>query len=455
MGEKDVKDELEPLSSPQSLKALGLKEEIGLEQLKVLLGMKRPTTSEEKTLLKDEELLSKIKSFLNIQLIELDLKKVKPDLKVGDKITLKIIGHFQQEGQQQEEPSSPKGSFFERILSTAYATTQEEVEFQKASTFTLSYLDPFPTIPGWHPGDGHIHSNRTFPEALFPISLLAKLASTGGLRWLTITDHGDWMDPGEWKEYVKDIDEAQKNTSPRIQVLAGEEVNINGEPHLKPHDSHYLVYNLANYFENRNESRTAWEIIRHVNATGGEIPGTKAFGIIAHPYWAYPWFDNWPTAYKGAAGIEIFSGASERDANAEALRKWDEILREGIHMAGVANSDFHGLEAFPTFGASKTYLYMPTYSYKNHKAVYDALKKGRAVASNGPLAIIKIGTKMMGDTVTASPGQRVKLTIEWPKKETIEHIKVIHYDEGRVNKDFRWERDTTSTERANHKVTAM
>lgn len=249
-----------------------------------------------------------------------------------------------------------------------------------------------------------------------------------------MTDHPQLMDlalpngdrngdygAGEWA--LETVECASAQSKYGISVINGEEISTWVNPNTG-HDSHYLGYNLNNFFvnfynENNNplndaaEVRTGQEIIDDVNAVGG-------VGVIAHPYWTSCLWDYWDTT--GYVGMELTSGMdglSPRKVDTTTLGKWISLLNAKKHIVGLANSDSHFLG--DAYGKIMTYLYIPGGHYTDHNTVYEAMRKRRAVISErGSLAAFTVTTPSdptaynIGDTLylNASNPESITLNVQ-------------------------------------------
>ena len=376
-----------------------------VDSLKKLLGFNGPQGQQEQRR-KYQSFMRQIVANLHKSEFRVDLKKIKRNLQPGDSFTFKVIGTFSSAGE----------------------------EIQRVGTLSVLYEAALPTISGWYPGDGHIHTAFSDADFYSVDERAHDAADPYGLKWIIITDHPQMMDlvepngnengdygADEWALENSEVAGAQTRYS--IAVMNGEEVSTRINPYTG-HDSHYLSYDLDNFFinyynENNNplnwltENRDGQWIIDDVESAGG-------FGIIAHPSWApYPW-DYWDTT--GYKGLELTSGVvnapldmSPKPVDATTENTWVSLLNEGKRVVGVANSDAHLADAY---GKITTYLYIPNWNGLNHGAVYEALENGRAVASErGSLAVFTATTPSysspvnIGDTMYLNPSDEEPITL--------------------------------------------
>lgn len=234
-----------------------------------------------------------------------------------------------------------------------------------------------------------------------------------GFLWVAITDHDyDLALRGgslAWGAEKTECEGAEDLLG--IPVMLGEEL---GAPKFfgKLAKGHYLVYNIPSFID--WTSRILWvsnqQIIDEVNSQGG-------FGIIAHPHagGAFGW-DDWGVI--GYTGLEVMNYG--KPPPHRTSKRWDEnaALRRG--WVGTGNSDAH---SFVEVGKSRTYCY--TGGPVTQGSVYEALKLGKCVATNGPLVVFQIGNYKIGDTVKISRGQNVSLNLSWASTSEFGNVKKI------------------------------
>ncbi len=111
--------------------------------------------------------------------------------------------------------------------------------------------------------------------------------------------------------------------------------------------------------------------------------------------------------------LEIFNGYELRElGRVRALTlEWLQLLDRGEVHTATGSSDSHGI-SFPWAGFPRTFVRVGAAwrsGGRSIDAIVDALKKGRAYVSSGPLLDLRVGEANVGDTV-AHPA-RVRLTI--------------------------------------------
>lgn len=382
-------------------------------ELKKLIGLEASSEAEARDAKRPEK-LEEIKGRVVDEAFTVDLKQINPNLKVGDTFELKIEGTFMT-GRQ---------------------------SFKEATAYQISYLSSLPFVSDWYAGDGHVHTKYSGGEThgwWRDVNLTVSEAKDVGFGWLAITDHGPALTQNSWEvDQRNEIKTASQFYS--LPVLQGEELGTQDPTPASwleqilwqgyPWESHYLSYNLSDFISNPDYPEGLGSGQETINIVS-DNNWPNSFGIIAHPFDFinpvtqtrnpyYPWFTNWPDA-TGYSGMEIVTGG-ETEASGETLAKWDSLLNESIPEAlagrqfpvGVANSDTHfGL----WYGQRMTYLYMPYWNGSDLGTVYDAMKKGRAVASSdGSLAVATLSydgkTYQIGDEVEINQGDAFQIRVE-------------------------------------------
>jgi len=313
----------------------------------------------------------------------LNLEDIQPSLTVGDKVPITVKATFGHNG----------------------------VTIEPTETLVINYAAALPILDGWSPGDGHVHSGYSRWDLAYRLGAIegpsvleqAVAASNSGLSWIIMTDHEDMMSGTDWDSEREDCIFAETAIG---NCMCGEEL---GSVWPLISRGHYLAYDISSYIDSDSSCR---DMVDQVNAQGG-------IGTIAHPHVDtfgdfFSWADWSVTGYQG---LELINGGK---VSSETVAKWDELLMSNNHIIGLANSDAHWQE---DIGKGITYCYAG--AFPTHEAIYNALRKGRAVASTGPLVVFKIGEKMIGDTVTLSKPENVTLGIQWNSTREFGKMKQI------------------------------
>ncbi|MGC8943997.1 MAG: fibronectin type III domain-containing protein [Caldisericia bacterium] len=334
----------------------------------------------------DKENLEKIIDNILFDYIQIDLKEINSEICPIDFENLEIKISFE---------------YIEDIFNKNQQnkTNYPLIIKQPITSFLFNSL---PAEFGWYPGDGHLHSgsppflvdpdpwppNINYPEksgysdGFWTVEERTNLAKSKGLKWLIITDHGNYpADKGvfnSWYYYKTACSNVKDNN---IIVLPGEEIATDM-------DSHYLAYNIN--YPMIDKYTDAQNVIDFVN--GKTSHNDNGFGIIAHPFGSGPFNGNyhwivWDVF--GYSGIELISGKDL--ANENAIGIWDLTLHVNMNetinstnhnfIVGLSNSDDH-FYPLGKFGKNMSYIYTGSNNLPTEDEVYESIKKGRVIASS-------------------------------------------------------------------------
>jgi len=247
----------------------------------------------------------------------------------------------------------------------------------------------------------NLHMHTPYSDGRGSHSEIAQAALRAGLDAVIVTDHNVWVNGPE--DYYRD-------DGRRVLLLVGEEIH---DTTRQPQKNHLLVFGAG-----RELAPLAADPQRLV-AAAIEAGG---LAFLAHPIdtalaqFGEPdisWVDWQVTGY---TGIELWNGFSEfktrlkskmhaiyyaynpsqiaRGPQAEALKKWDELLAAGQRVVAIGGSDAHALIGrlgpfrrvlFPYdfhFRAINTHLLVPTplsgEVIADRNLVLEALRRGHA-----------------------------------------------------------------------------
>lgn len=115
--------------------------------------------------------------------------------------------------------------------------------------------------------------------------------------------------------------------------------------------------------------------------------------------------------------------------DAEAMKLWDRLLVGGKKVIGLGNTDAH--MAFQ-LGILWNGVLCETLDRID---VLNAIEKGRLFVSDGPICIIEVEDKKMGDTITSNK-EKLKVKVECYDIEGISNLRVIKNGEIIQDKHF-------------------
>jgi hypothetical protein len=212
--------------------------------------------------------------------------------------------------------------------------------------------------PGWYVGELHAHSHHSDGAPTVPALLRA--ARRANLDFLALTDHFT----------ISGHAEAARQPEPGLTVIRSLE--------LTGHHGHANLHGVPHWVDCYVDDRAEWTIndaARAVRAAGGLF-------CVNHPFaadlgWRYLDFD-WDLADL----LEVWH-AREGPGNTLAFGLWDEQLRAGRRITGVAATDSHDLRVpRHRLGGVRTQVYAAA---NDEAALLAGLRGGRVAGSRGPL----------------------------------------------------------------------
>jgi hypothetical protein len=293
----------------------------------------------------------------------------------------------------------------ERTTSDADYLLEVEAEFGEPQASTpLNY--PADRIiraePGWYRGELHAHSTESDGRA--PVSSVLRAAHLLGLDFLALTDHFT----------TSGFRFLAQNQEPNLAVIRSIE--------LTGHSGHANIHGIQRWHDIFIDGRGDWDI----NQLAREVRTAGGLFCVNHPFspelgWRYQEFD-WDLADM----LEVWH-AFEGPGNLLAIGLWDEQLRNGRRILGVAATDSHD----PTYGKHRlgqvfTAIYAPELS---EAGLIAGLRSGRVYGTRGPHLELSAQSSAtpnnpvwMGGTIAAGV---VKLSIEIDQLAFPWHLHVI------------------------------
>jgi len=245
-------------------------------------------------------------------------------------------------------------------------------------------------------------------------------------------------------------------------VIPAEEVSCGNH---KKHNIHLLAFGVPNFIPgkgdgvkrglNKRPDLSLRQCINQIASTGG-------FAYAAHPEEGNGYLgtlmlnrDHWRDkdyAQRGYAGLQFWNGTQGKGFN-RAYKKWIDLILEGRRLYIIGGNDAHGdfnrcrKIKYPNTRLSEDYdhIFGKVRTYANCgdnfsvDAILDALKNGRTVVSNGPLAIIQIRDNNSGQIVDVGGdinGKDFTLSIKGRSSEEFGPIEKINLFYGNLNTGF-------------------
>ena len=237
---------------------------------------------------------------------------------------------------------------------------------QPKGTFVPTALSP---DRRWYAGDFHVHSSES-GDAMASLMEIATLAKSRGLEFVNISDHNTVSQHA--------LIAAAQAMYPEFLFLRGAEVTT--------YAGHGNAVGIHDYVDHRlgYQDRTVAGITQDIADQGGIF-------LVNHPVLdlgaaciGCSWQHLDDTPWEQVSGIEISTGNFDIGVNAfvpRAIMMWDQLVRQGYHIAAVGGSDDHraGRDTGPTasqIGTPTTYVLADNLS---EAAIIEAVRRGRTV----------------------------------------------------------------------------
>ncbi len=299
-----------------------------------------------------------------------------------------------------------------------------------APLVTTLATDPLPNMPGWYPGDPHVHSAFTEDQAEFgaPPVVTAQLGLAMGLCWTAITDHSYDLDdlPGnplipdpqlhKWNRLVALISQLNRPAKEFVTLL-GEEVSCGN---ARGRNVHLLALEAPTFIPGSGDGAERWlhnaptlriaEVLKRIRRDGGVAYAAhpEEFGsnleklLLRRSSWTLRDY-----SLPGLSGLQIWNG--KRDHGLEkGLDRWVQLLLRGKRLFIIGGNDAHGnFNRFrqlrlpfvamresheQVFGRVRTHLRCP--SGLSRENLLLALRNGWAVITDGPFVNLQVLDEM-------------------------------------------------------------
>ena len=297
---------------------------------------------------------------------------------------------------------------------------------------------------GWLAADLHVHTGRSYDSQLqVPVRITTEVAV--GVELIVTTDHNVLSDLQPDVEIM--------GYAHLARAIVGDEFNFyegHGGAYPMPYDAKVPVDGGVWGF------KLNWEVVRWIHSadmfnTLHAFP-TRPAVTINHPRLPpdLGYFINlkqfgpngWapPIALPDAGtfdAIELMNGYMDAPAElAVMMRDWFFLLSSGTRVTALGSSDTHRLRDVKA-GFPRSWLRLPTDDVTRvlDSDLADAIKNQRAIASNGPFAVLTVDGAQIGDLVTPRSGAvMVDATVDAPAWIDVDKVRV--YLNGQVVKDF-------------------
>jgi len=234
--------------------------------------------------------------------------------------------------------------------------------------------------PGWYRGELHAHSWES--DGKVPVAEVVAAARHYGLDFLALTDHFTTSGYGE------------------LGRLVGPDVALIRSMELTGHAGHANLHGIRQWHDIFVDGNTSWDI----NALARDVRSAGGLFCVNHPFatdlgWRYHDFD-----WANADLIEVYHHL-EGANNMYQVGLWDELLRSGRRVVGVAGTDsHHPHDQRHRLGQVFTVVYADELS---EQGILAGLRRGCVYATHGPELLLdataESGSARMGGTLSAGP----------------------------------------------------
>lgn len=253
-----------------------------------------------------------------------------------------------------------------------------------------------------------LHSHSTHSDGGYSINELNTWAEHAGLDLVAVTDHHTLSQTSECEAFPK--------------LWAGIEVSA--------FQHHIVVLSPQNNVTNEYDSLK--DMLAKIK-NGGGLP------FIAHPcgWYKNPYTDDAIQEIENLGNtflMEIGNGASNMFnyfdvTDADAMTLWDRLLVAGKKVIGLGNTDTH-------MGYQLGILWNGVLcNTLERKDVLNAIEQGHLFVSDGPICLMEVEERKMGDTVTSNT-EKLRVKVECYDIEGIANLRVIKNGEIIQDKHF-------------------
>ncbi|MBI4553289.1 MAG: PHP domain-containing protein [Candidatus Latescibacteria bacterium] len=200
----------------------------------------------------------------------------------------------------------------------------------------------------------NLHTHTTFSDGTFTLAQVVAAYEALEYDVLAITDHNRWQDH-------------TSASTGRVLVLSSNEPSLAQREHLLALGVHQTSPVDAGE-RDRSSSRTQ-EVIDWINEQSG-------FSVLNHPAWSGMPVDRLLELERYHA-IEVCNAGCTGHGSEFSLTHWDELLRRGRRVWGLATDDSH-------YDWDRGLGWVELFCERTEAAVIRALHEGRFYATMGP-----------------------------------------------------------------------
>lgn len=300
---------------------------------------------------------------------------------------------------------------------TAYEETPFSIDIRMylknevGGTGSGPWTEVIKTGSDWYLGDLHSHTghsdgygcrNRHGERAPCQVHQNVEAAHDRGLDFVAITDHNTTSHHNEMVALQQYFDD--------MLLLRGQEITT-----FYGHTNILGTSQPIDFTIPKNELfASISENARKVNGLVSlNHPGRETGDACTGCGWSMP-----NTGYSGVDAIEIING-SDIESSTAGMWFWYDRLNEGYRITAIGGSDDHGASmGSRQIGTPTTGIYAAELS---EKALLDGIRKGHVFIKtrgpDGPSVVLSASDSegmeyMMGDELTATPGDEVQLNMD-------------------------------------------
>lgn len=275
------------------------------------------------------------------------------------------------------------------VVTLVHGTPGEEFEPEPAPTSVPG------TGTGWYRGDLHVHTVHS--DGSQTQRAVLRYAEAAGLDFIGTSEHNTSTATGTWGRYVPE----------GFLVVPGEEVTTRA--------GHWLATGVPSGtwvdWRYRPEDGRLAAVADEVRELGG-------LAIAAHPFVpveSMRW--DFDPDYSEMDAVEVWNGpwsGINATFNSAAVRRWHELLTQGIVKTAVGNSDTH--RESQTIGLPHNVVHADELSVE---ALVRALRAGRSwIAESSTVDLVSFTATLddvsgeIGDRVPSDPGSTVAVHLD-------------------------------------------
>jgi hypothetical protein len=342
----------------------------------------------------------------------------------SDGASLNVI-HADRDGQR----AIPPGRYSVTITrGFEYSMHQADVAIVADNTAVVAAeLDRVVDTRGWIAADLHVHAQPS-PDSTVPLSDRVLALAAAGVEVAVATDHNAVTD------YGRTIHE--RGLEPWLASIVGDEVTTRGVPL-----GHFNVFPLAAGSDPIPFDHVGPPAL--VSAARAAPPGDRDKVIqLNHPrmgsigYFELlrfdlrdipAWRERSPLIETGFDAIEVFNGDdyAKLDEVERVMRDWYALLDAGVRVTATGNSDSHKL-TYHECGVPRNLVQMADDDPArfDERRFIDAVRRGRVVVSSGPVVMIDVAGRGVGESAPAGD-QEIHVTVDAPPWVDVSRVEIV------------------------------